>query len=938
MGNNCDYSQFGTTGLGQISFSLSISTTCPAAIMASFHDKTPTYLTSRSADVILSDVRPTKLRIDALQSINVLLDELLWLILSASRSFFTEKLKSGLLKVLPTTLGKEALLEAEVELRAYWERTSSANVNTVSPRPSEDNPQDFPLQPAFQLLRLKCEAYSTLNDTDEDPDAEAVWQTKIAQAGNLTPAKTASIAPAALYLTAILEAICEHVLSNTGRVTARDSSRTAATLQDLYVGLCEDDTVYPLFRTMRIHDQIESQLKASRPRRSKSISRADRVASPSRGFPTTEPLVAADVVGLPTKSRQSSDSGASGPQGGVPAPRTSMDKSKAKRMFRRGSGDVSLNGHGDASGHKRSESALSDAARRARSPFDSGTRTDMVDHEDDAMVQEFDDLMRSGATMKVSLTPDRLKTFEVYNKEKNKRANKPPTLPSTSSKRLPVATHALYDSSADNSTSEDITEFSRDGALLPPKMRNVDSIDESTEDNTSVSTLSQGRPRATSSSKVPTRIASPPPVPVHTARARSVSAAQLPLDRQAVPVEYLSQPETRTPERPPRTLPKTFDSPSAKAKFGSSRNIDPLDLDDVMNASDEDIREKKAFTPKSARAVGNGSRELLSFLNDGPPDVPSLPHAASAPTLDTKAKPGRFRSMVSRLTRGSSAERLAGQNSSDESSSPLRKNGSSFGSSINITPNFVPPPLSAKKSLRNLSAASLPQQIPLSPPISPSSIPSEGSTVPPSSYRQPAAVIRKPSVDQTNSINVNKDTPSQPLDDAVIQPPRQSSAKVRVTEPELNGVTNLTRKTATRSPSTSPHLPDQTFAASARTIPPRPNPPNGISPPATPVAHGFSATFKDLRRLMICATTADECRLILDTFIAQSKLGKAANEGDITESLPSPVEISEVQQNSLVEALLSEGSISVLPADTNDSYEHDLPTPTSKSHSPRLGS
>lgn len=29
------------------------------------------------------------------------------------------------------------------------------------------------------------------------------------------------------------------------------------------------------------------------------------------------------------------------------------------------------------------------------------------------MLQEFDDLMRSASTMKVSLTPDRLKTMEV---------------------------------------------------------------------------------------------------------------------------------------------------------------------------------------------------------------------------------------------------------------------------------------------------------------------------------------------------------------------------------------------------------------------------------------------------------------------------------------------------------------------------------------------
>lgn len=33
--------------------------------------------------------------------------------------------------------------------------------------------------------------------------------------------------------------------------------------------------------------------------------------------------------------------------------------------------------------------------------------------KDEGSLQDFDDLMRSGTTMKVSLTPDRLKTFEV---------------------------------------------------------------------------------------------------------------------------------------------------------------------------------------------------------------------------------------------------------------------------------------------------------------------------------------------------------------------------------------------------------------------------------------------------------------------------------------------------------------------------------------------
>ena len=42
-----------------------------------------------------------------------------------------------------------------------------------------------------------------------------------------------------------------HILSNVGRVAARDSSRTNATVNDLFVALCEDDSIYGLFRTMK---------------------------------------------------------------------------------------------------------------------------------------------------------------------------------------------------------------------------------------------------------------------------------------------------------------------------------------------------------------------------------------------------------------------------------------------------------------------------------------------------------------------------------------------------------------------------------------------------------------------------------------------------------------------------------------------------------------
>ena len=42
-----------------------------------------------------------------------------------------------------------------------------------------------------------------------------------------------------------------HVLSNVGRVVARDSSRAIATVNDLFVALCEDVSIYGLFKTMK---------------------------------------------------------------------------------------------------------------------------------------------------------------------------------------------------------------------------------------------------------------------------------------------------------------------------------------------------------------------------------------------------------------------------------------------------------------------------------------------------------------------------------------------------------------------------------------------------------------------------------------------------------------------------------------------------------------
>lgn len=53
------------------------------------------------------------------------------------------------MKILPTGLGKEALLEAEVELKAYWDRTDPVSRGSLIEH--NTNLADFPLQAAFEV-------------------------------------------------------------------------------------------------------------------------------------------------------------------------------------------------------------------------------------------------------------------------------------------------------------------------------------------------------------------------------------------------------------------------------------------------------------------------------------------------------------------------------------------------------------------------------------------------------------------------------------------------------------------------------------------------------------------------------------------------------------------------------------------------------------------
>ncbi|KAJ3520688.1 hypothetical protein NM688_g9126 [Phlebia brevispora] len=599
----------------------------------------PSYISSSYADNILSDVRPIKLKLEALRSINVLLDEFLYKILGAAQSLSTDSLKAGLNKVLPTALGKDAVLEAEVELKAYWERNT----------PHKLAKEEFDLQWSFELLRLKCEGYTTMNDTDEDAEAIKRVNEKMTIATGLPTPPSSLLAPASLYLTAILEHICQHILSSVSLVTARDSSRTVATVHQLFTALCEDATLYTTFKAMNVYDQIESLTKMQHPRRSKSLSKgsvngraspASRAASPIRDMSTGRLRVSSE-------SARPNIASALGQQ-----PASGSNEKSRVRLFGRSSSD-----------HERSE--LPDPRLPADDAQYGNTSEVMVYPArffvlDEAAIQEFDELMRSSATMKVSLTPDRLKTMEVYKQERKR--------------------HKVHE---DDPTQTSSTESTRAGSVR--RLRPVDSIQEDDElatntmSPTSTSVINTNntfqnvivpRARLTSLSTSPMSI---PATPTIASRVRSVTIST-----------PLSKKRSIGQMRPP-ALPSTSIFPSKRGSANENvpimqngrparsrkvtRNRESMDLDDVMGREEDDTFTGEPMTPMTPRRrdpskpyISQSARELIDFLDEGPPEElrPPNMNASILSFESTKTTKSRLQRMMSKLVLGSSGEKANG--------------------------------------------------------------------------------------------------------------------------------------------------------------------------------------------------------------------------------------------------------------------------------------
>ncbi|KAK0541483.1 hypothetical protein OC835_000132 [Tilletia horrida] len=451
-------------------------------------DEAPTFISARAANSLLSENRPTRIQSEALHFLNRLLDELLLLILHSSRSLATNRIKTdGVLRVFNNNLlAKNAVLEAELELRTYLEgkRAEGAKVPLGLQATSRlDGTESFPVASAYNLLRNRCEVYSTLNDHEDDTAAgdQHIMSTDGRPVATITPG-------VAIYVTALLEFVGEYVLQGMARVIERDNSDEAS-LTDFRAAMTEDEALSPLFSRLIVADEVKKRMDAAAARRQR---RTGNVSSPggadelSRGVrpetrtvrPWQVPNNSEDMeeaANMRSFGRRTSallsgagSSGRPGTSNGVLLDRGSASVSghggsqdykreSVQSVFTSGAsttahGSVgpagSSMGGSTAVSHGASESVSTAGAFVRRLSNDgkgfgifSGKRRGSLRQSQDAAQSgffakqlgqeakpkisldtgmnaedDFEALMMSGQTMKVSLTPNRLRTIEVPDK------------------------------------------------------------------------------------------------------------------------------------------------------------------------------------------------------------------------------------------------------------------------------------------------------------------------------------------------------------------------------------------------------------------------------------------------------------------------------------------------------------------------------------------
>ena len=368
------------------------------------------------------------------------------------------------------------------------------------------------------------------------------------------------------------------------------------------------------------------------------------------------------------------------------------------------------------------------------------------------------------------------------------------------------------------------------------------------------------------------------------------------------------------------------------------RKIGDMDLDDIINGSDDEKSESHTLSNYRTRkppTISKSARDLIDFLDQGPPSdfSPPLPPQSSAAPSSLKSS-GRFQRMMSRLTGSSSSEKLR-----DESAKLRKTPVINTAFNTNTTNGTTHHPQTPVKKAPNVIVATPPPR--MQPTLS-QGTPQKS----PTAYSDSSRLMqRKTSVrKKVPPLNPDPETPvhnpqspsvSRTLSDEQIhlsalpsgngQPNRANEAyKPPQPEPEPQprasvDTTASGEKIIFRRPAPTPPTKITVEVTASTPLPVKVQPP---SPSQDTNSCLNAAHARSLRQLMSTATTADECRVLVDMFLARA--GFPIDRSIDEDPYPSPissVDPSDVDlESSVIETLLG-GDASSAPSTTINSAQ-----------------
>ncbi|KAJ2961841.1 hypothetical protein NQZ79_g2948 [Umbelopsis isabellina] len=335
------------------------------------------------------------------------------MLLTKAQSLDLSRIKTVALQLLPSSLGKNAIVEAELEVKTLTE-TEVIDYEAYERMRQVGADGHFPLQNCIQQLRDRCLYYSTLAERDADQNADA------------NSDKTMISPILAIYVTTIIEHLAEYLLT-TVAVAAENEDTEFVRVREVFTALVDDTHVSDSFSKMELKERLEKRLVASG-------FRLKRPGTPITFTPVQKPVE--------TKRQDLNDyefedddeyldsNGMTVPDKGSRTPVTSMLNSRANTgsTYRPTSvlsstpSSLTVNSaHGSINSKKTFKLFNKNNSRHSVDFHSFDSQPTVYDPEAPGL--NFEDLIRSGSTMKMSLTPNRLRSIEVEDQASPTGAN-----------------------------------------------------------------------------------------------------------------------------------------------------------------------------------------------------------------------------------------------------------------------------------------------------------------------------------------------------------------------------------------------------------------------------------------------------------------------------------------------------------------------------------